>query len=130
MFQNLAVFETAHAMAVHAGNKQAVVAQNVANADTPGYIARDLPSFQEMYAPRVAGGHMPLATRSGHLHGTADGAVSNLLRKDRSFASPDGNTVSLENEMLRGTDAKRQHDRALAIYKSALNILRSSLGRQ
>lgn len=130
MFQNLAVFETAHAMAVHAGNKQAVIAQNVANADTPGYVARDLPNFQEIYAPRDAGGYMPQATRPGHLHGAPDGPIANLMQKDRSFASPDGNTVSLENEMLRGTDAKRQHDRALAIYKSALNILRSSLGRQ
>lgn len=130
MFQNLAVFDTAHAMAVHAGNKQAIVAQNVANADTPGYVARDIPSFQEMYAPRESGGYRPHATRAGHLHGAADGAVSNMIQKDRSFASPDGNSVSLETEMLRGTDAKRQHDRALAIYKSALNILRSSLGRQ
>ncbi|WP_223428032.1 FlgB family protein [Tateyamaria pelophila] len=130
MFQNLAVFETAHAMAVHAGNKQAVVAQNVANADTPGYVARDIPKFQEIYAARDGAGYMPQATRSGHLHGIVDGTVASMMQKDRSFASPDGNTVSLETEMLRGTDAKRQHDRALAIYKSALNILRSSLGRQ
>jgi flagellar basal-body rod protein FlgB len=130
MFQNLAVFETAHAMAVHAGNKQAVVAQNVANADTPGYIARDLPSFKDVYAPRDSGGQMQRATRDQHMHGTANGSVSSMILEDRSFASPDGNTVSLETEMLRGTDAKRQHDRALAIYKSALNIVRSSLGRQ
>lgn len=130
MFQNLAVFETAHAMAVHAGQKQAVVAQNVANADTPGYIARDLPSFQDMYAPRETGGQTARATRDGHLHGVRDGSVADMMQKDKSFASPDGNTVSLESEMLRGTDAKRQHDRALAIYKSAMNVLRSSLGRQ
>lgn len=130
MFQNLAVFNTAYAMAVHAGNRQAVVAQNVANADTPGYIARDIPSFQEIYAPREGDGFVPYATRSGHLHGSAEGSVANIMQKDRSFASPDGNSVSLETEMLRGTDAKRQHDRALAIYSSALTILRSSLGRQ
>ncbi|WP_299618737.1 FlgB family protein [uncultured Tateyamaria sp.] len=130
MFQNLAVFETAHAMAVHAGKKQAVVAQNVANADTPGYIARDLPSFKDMYAPRETGGQMARATRDGHLHGVRAGAVADIMVQDKTFASPDGNTVSIETEMLRGTDAKRQHDRALAIYKSAITVLRSSLGRQ
>jgi flagellar basal-body rod protein FlgB len=130
MFQNLAVFETAQAMAVHAGKKQAVVAQNVANADTPGYVARDLPDFKELYAPLDAGGHPARATRDGHLHGTRQGSVADLMLEDQSFASPDGNTVSLETEMLRGTDAKRQHDRALAIYRSALTVLRSSLGRQ
>ena len=129
MFQNLAVFDAAYAMATHAGQKQALIAQNVANADTPGYVARDLPRFQDIYAPRDGGGHVPRATRSGHLHGMVDGSVTSMVEMDRSFASPDGNTVSLETEMLRGTDAKRQHDRALAIYGSALSILRTSLGR-
>ncbi|WP_415405016.1 FlgB family protein [Tateyamaria sp. SN3-11] len=130
MFQNLTIFQTAYAMAVHAGQKQAVVAQNVANADTPGYVGRDLPSFQEIYAPKENGATMQRATRPGHLHGAVQQGVDGLMTEDRSFAAPDGNTVSIESEMLRATDAKRQHDRSLAIYKSALNIARASLGRQ
>ncbi len=130
MFQNLTVFETAHAMAVHAGQRQAVISQNVANADTPGFVARDMPSFQEIYAPKDAGATRQRATRAGHLHGLTAGGVDGLIEQDRSFASPDGNSVSIETEMLRATEIKREHDRSLAIYKSALNILRASLGRQ
>ncbi|MEL6467427.1 MAG: FlgB family protein [Pseudomonadota bacterium] len=130
MFQNLVVFETAHAMAVHAGQRQAVIAQNVANADTPGYVGRDLPSFQELYAPSSTGPSLQNATRPGHLHGRAGSGLETILEEDNSFAAPDGNSVSIETEMMRATEAKRQHDRSLAIYKSALNILRSSLGRQ
>ena len=44
-------------------------------------------------------------------------------------ASPNSNNVSVEVEMARGTDAKSSHDLALAVYKSSLDILRSSLGR-
>ena len=129
MFQKLTVFETAYAMAVHAGQKQAVVAQNVANADTPGYVSRDVPAFKDVYAPPEQAGSMLRATRTAHMHGqTADART--LIEKDASFASPDGNSVSIDAEMLRATDAKRQHDRSLAIYRSALTILRSSLGRQ
>lgn len=130
MFQNLTVFETAHAMATHAGQRQAIIAQNVANADTPGFVARDLPSFQEIYSPAQSEHAFQRATRAGHLHGRAGADIEGLVTEDRSFAAPDGNSVSLETEMLRATDAKRQHDRSLAIYKSALTILRSSLGRQ
>ena len=130
MFQNLTVFQTAHAMAVHAGQRQAVIAQNVANADTPGFVARDLPSFQEIYSTEQNNLSKQRATRTGHLNGAGSPDINDLLLEDRSFASPDGNTVSLETEMLRASDAKRQHDRSLAIYKSGLNILRSSLGRQ
>lgn len=130
MFQNLAVFESAHAMAVHAGQRQAVIAQNVANADTPGYIARDLPNFTETYGLGQEPTFSQRATRFSHMNGIEANSVESIALRDGSFASPDGNSVSLETEMLRATDAKRQHDRSLAIYKSALNILRSSLGRQ
>jgi len=129
MFENLTVFKTAYSMAVHAGQKQAVVAQNIANADTPGYIARDLPAFREIYAEADQFNVSQRATRDRHLHGIVTDARA-ILEEDRSFASPDGNSVSLDAEMLRATDAKRQHDRSLAIYQSALTILRSSLGRQ
>ena len=130
MFQNLTVFETAHAMATHAGQRQAIIAQNVANADTPGFVARDLPSFHDIYTPVQSEHAFQRATRQGHLHGRQGANVDGLVVEDKSFAAPDGNSVSLETEMLRATDAKRQHDRSLAIYKSALNILRTSLGRQ
>ena len=130
MFQKLAVFQTAYAMAVHAGRQQAVVAQNVANVDTPGYVARTMPSFQEVYAPQQAGTNLQKATRAGHLHGMTSPGVTDISQKDRSYASPDGNTVSVDQELLRAVEAKRQHDRSLAIYGSALSVLRTSLGRQ
>ncbi len=130
MFQKLAIFESAHAMAMHAGQRQAVIAQNVANADTPGYVARDIPKFTEVYAPASDGAFSQRATRAAHLHGSLAGSGQANMIEDQTFAAPDGNSVSLETEMLRATDAKRQHDRSLAIYKSAMTILRSSLGRQ
>lgn len=130
MFNQLTVFQTAYSMAVHAGQQQALVAQNVANADTPGYVARTLPSFQDVYAPQDGAASVQRATRTRHLHGSVDMQPADLSQKDRTFASPDGNTVSLDREMLRAVDAKRQHDRSLAIYGSALQVLRTSLGRQ
>jgi flagellar basal body rod protein FlgB len=44
-------------------------------------------------------------------------------------ASPNGNSVSLELEMLRGIEAQRAHSRAMRVYGSALGILRASIGR-
>jgi len=45
MHEKLTVFQIAGRMAAHAGRRQTVLAQNVANADTPGYRAMDLPDF-------------------------------------------------------------------------------------
>lgn len=128
MFQNLDVFTISTAMARHAGQKQAVVAQNVANSDTPGYAAWDVPDFKDFHQkPDVAGAQR--ATREGHLNGISNAEVSASPFKVRDVAAPNGNSVSLETEMLKGVAAKRQHDRALAIYKSALGVLRSTIGK-
>lgn len=127
MFENISIFKIANAMAVHAGQKQALISQNVANADTPGYMARDLPDFKSLYRPDDA--QVQRATRADHLNGAVAGAGMATPVDRPGTASPDGNTVSVEEEMLSAVDAGRQHERALAIYKSALNVLHATLAR-
>ncbi len=124
MFENLQVFQTASAMAGHAARSQALISQNVANADTPGFVGRQMPSFSALYSTDAA--HSQLATRDGHLNGSATHAQMSPVEMNRS-GDPNGNTVSLEAEMLKSAAAKSQHDRALAIYKSALDVLRVAI---
>ena len=67
MFEKLELTRMAQSLAAHAGARMALVAQNVAHADTPGYRARDLPAFADVYD----GAETALrATRPGHI-GTA-----------------------------------------------------------
>ncbi len=131
MFGNLEIFRLSHAMAVHAGHKQAVSAQNVANSDTPDFKARAVHDFKDSYARQNgdAAWHGQKHSRAAHLHGAADGDLPDPFIDRSAPGSPNGNTVSLETEMLKSLDAKRQHDRALAIYKSSLSILRATLSR-
>lgn len=124
MFQNLDIFRTAMAMARHAGRAQAISTQNIANADTPNYRARALPPFEQTLQRSMT---EPRATRAGHLLGMPGQEADVIERKGKQ--DPNGNTVSLELEMVEAVGAKRQHDRALAIYRNSLNIIRSSLGR-
>ncbi|MEZ5684464.1 MAG: FlgB family protein [Paracoccaceae bacterium] len=127
MFEKLEIFQMAQAMASHAAVRQGAINQNIANADTPGYRARDIASFAESYE---AEGAAPMrATRAGHLEGGRAMHSELREREDISEMSPDGNSVSLEEEMVRAVDVKRQHDLALSIYKSSLNVMRTSLGR-
>lgn len=128
MFQNLDIFKMSHAMAVHAANRQSVVAQNLANADTPGYTALSVSSFQDIVQHQSSGSGM-LATRPKHI-GASSGMASSDLASDARSRSPNGNSVSLEEEMMKAVGIQRQHGRALAIYKSSLGILRTSLGRR
>ena len=127
MFGKLEILQMAQALARHSGARQAEIARNVANADTPGYRARDLQPFAASYAAESPGLRH---SRPGHLRDQA--AEGLLLQADRtaSAAEPNGNSVSLEREMLRAADVRQQHDMALAIYRSGAEILRASLGRR
>lgn len=126
MFQGLNVFKTAYAMATHAGQRQAVVAENMANADTPGFKARDIAPFSQVYGSDGETGMR--ASRNGHMNGAGGQSAWDSFQTD-SQTDPNGNSVSVELELMKGIEAQRQHDRALAIYKSSLNVLRTSLGR-
>ncbi|WP_146347504.1 FlgB family protein [Falsiphaeobacter marinintestinus] len=123
MFQDLNVFQLAHAMASHAGKRQSVVSQNIANADTPGYHARDIVPFAEAMSKEHRDGVSQPPGMGG------DNAYQWPEFTSRLTTDPNENSVSIEEEMLKAVEVARQHERALSIYRSALSVLRTSLGR-
>lgn len=124
MFENLDVFRLSGAMAAHAGARQAVTAANIANADTPGYRAQVLGGFADSYGEGLA----LRTSRPGHLASDTGSTAARPVDAGGE-AAPNGNTVSLETEMLASVDAAREHARALAIYRHGLTVLRTALGR-
>lgn len=125
MFERLALSRLAGALAGHAVARQGLVAENVANADTPGYRARDVRPFSEMVEDAGFGLR---TTRSDHMSdapGTGEGRTTERTAQP----SPNGNTVSLETEMVAAAETRQSHDLALAVYRSAGSIVRASLGR-
>ena len=127
MYQSLELFQTAGQAARHAGAQQAVVTRNIANADTPGYRATQPVSFGEVYRadppPRLR------QSRPGHL--APDPYQQSTPRNLASQAepAPNGNNVSLEEQMLSSVAVAREHNRALAVYRHSMTILRTALGR-
>ena len=128
MYQDLNVLRLAHAMARHAGLRQGVVSENMANADTPNYRTRDVTPFRQALDGSTGYARLQ-ASRPGHF---ADGAglpAEWSVELQPGEIAPNGNNVSVELEMLRAVETQRQHSRALAIYKSNMTQLRASLGR-
>lgn len=128
MYKNLDVFQMSHEMARHAGARQSVIAQNMANADTPGYVARDIAPFQSFLGSDAAE-FAQRATRAKHMNGSQVATGHVVFDRPDSLGDPNGNAVSVETEMLHAVDTKRQHDRAMMIYKSALTVLRTAVRR-
>lgn len=124
MFQNLNVFRSAQGLSIHASRQQAQIAVNIANADTPGYRAAHVREFNDAFE-----GISLRHSRAGHLSGSSSSQDSGLIKADVE-ASPNGNNVSLEEEMVASVAASRDHERALAIYRHGLTMLRAGLGRR
>jgi flagellar basal-body rod protein FlgB len=136
MFENIETFKIASGLARHAADRQAVIATNIANADTPGYRAGDLGSFASQFdrwdwASRPLDGQTEggmRATRPEHLSGAKP-----MVLWDRVDApdetSPNGNTVSLEGQMVKSASASSQHDLAMTLYRSSINLMRAAIGK-
>ena len=125
---DLSVLRLASGLAAHSGARQRLVAENIAHADTPGYRARDLADFTETLnaVPAFAA----RTTRPGHLSFGADPRGFDPRPQSAEGAqSPNGNSVSLEDQMVRAAELRQSHDLALGVYRKSLEILRASLGR-
>ncbi len=129
MLDKIELFQKAFGLARHAASRQAIAARNVANADTPGYKAKDLAPFAQTYRSGMLDPGLK-TSRSRHIQiEPTEGPISRALPDDGAV-SPNGNSVSLETEMVRATDIRKQHELALSVYSTSLNILRTSLGRK
>lgn len=126
MYQSLSLFQISGDMAAHAGKRQTITAQNIANADTPGYRARTTQDFAQTYDARL----QPQLTQTRNGHIAPDLSAAQLkLDTNQAQISINGNSVSIEEEMVSAVNATRDHEKALAIYRHGLTVLRTALGR-
>ncbi|MGJ3263785.1 MAG: flagellar basal body rod protein FlgB [Salinarimonas sp.] len=103
--------------------RQATVAQNVANANTPGYRARDVEAFRDVLDTtrlRLA------ATSPDHLLPAQDARVSETRARDGWAVSHSGNSVSIEEELIKASSASREHSLASGIVKSFHRMMMQS----
>ena len=129
MFDRIETLRMAKAMTNHADERQRIVARNIANADTPGYAAADVADFAANYRADTSSFEMR-ATDPRHLTDPGWVVARTVVSSDSTGASPNGNSVSIEDEMVKMATAKREQDIALGVYRSGLEILRTSLGRR
>ncbi|SFP65103.1 flagellar basal body rod protein FlgB [Tranquillimonas alkanivorans] len=103
--------------------RQKVISQNVANADTPGYKARDVGSFQEMVEGSRAGTGLA-RTHEAHRAGSLDG-TGVRVDEDRTAweQSPDGNTVVLEQQTIRANEVAENYRLAAQLYRKGYELL-------
>jgi flagellar basal-body rod protein FlgB len=113
--------------------RQRLISQNVANADTPGYAARDLKAFSfgdAMKSVRDPGGVTTMRTNAMHLQGKATQSTvwTSKVTPD-SETTLDGNSVVLEEEMVKMSEARMGYDAAVGFYQKSLGLMRMAARR-
>ena len=113
--------------------RQRLLSENVANADTPNFRPRELvpPNFDKT-APKPPSGLALARTDTHHLTGTETGSQNGFQvdRKGGFEIRPGGNAVSLEDQMMKVASNQMDYQAATALYSRSLGLIKTALGRR
>ncbi|WP_181707504.1 flagellar basal body rod protein FlgB [Chthonobacter rhizosphaerae] len=114
--------------------RQTVLADNVANASTPGFRGRDLKApdfFRVAAAGNPPAGVAPAVTNAAHLPGRVSTAKA---FKDEAVAgyevTPDGNAVVLEEQMMKISQNQMDFQMATSLYQRSVGLLKTAIGKR
>lgn len=114
--------------------RQTILAENVANADTPGFRPSDLKaySFEEHLKAADLGQVATMATDANHFSISSGSSSAGFeASSSRDFeVTPSGNAVSLEDEMMKVSANQMDYQAITALYTRSLRLIRTALGRQ
>lgn len=119
--------------------RQGVIAQNIAQANTPGYKPKDIVSFDEVLQKQISsgtgsarsGGFQLATTNPKHVQGLSSGGGLYKTSKENDVyeVKPSGNAVVLEQQMSQMSDTTAQYQMMTSLYKKTLGLLKTALGR-
>jgi flagellar basal-body rod protein FlgB len=115
--------------------RQKVIAQNVANASTPGFTPSDLKAFtkqQGLAGPQSSASLVaqPAQTDAGISLGSP--VTSHKLSQSKNYvteSAPDsettlnGNQVVLEEQMLKMSESRSDYDAAIGFYQKSMDLI-------
>ncbi|MEO1043178.1 MAG: flagellar basal body rod protein FlgB [Pseudomonadota bacterium] len=126
MIEGISLFQTMSQKLDFLGVRHTLLAQNVANADTPGYKAQDLKPFSEALRTVEPAGMM--STHQKHITSQQGNTT---YREDRRVegweVEPSGNQISLEEQMIEAADGARQYELATSLMKKHVSMLKATL---
>jgi flagellar basal-body rod protein FlgB len=129
----MTVFSLMKARLQMLGERQKVIAENVANVSTPGYVPGDVDQeafaamLQRMASQGSAGTARPAltTTQAGHMAPAAASAVGvTKLKTPDSETTLDGNSVVVEEQMMKIAETRMDFETMVGLYQKSLGLLR------
>jgi len=112
--------------------RQTLLSQNVANADTPNYRPKDLKELDFKDAGAGRSFRVALAqTHESHFGGSPDSmAVKSQKQKDTYETNPNGNGVVLEEQLIKVGQNRHDYTLMTRLYRKHKQMFTMALGRQ
>lgn len=109
------------------GQRQTVLSQNVVNADTPGYRAKDveMPNFRRVLAGQAVRRPALAVTHAGHIRPPRSEGPAKVIEVDRSGNQP----ISIETEMMKVAETAMDYQIITNLYRRQVAMIRMALGR-
>jgi flagellar basal-body rod protein FlgB len=105
--------------------RQSLIASNVANANTPGYRALDLQPFSAVLDSTQV---TMVTTNPAHMRPTQEEfASARVVESDSPDETLSGNSVNLEEEMIKLGDVNREYSMGTNIKRAIHQMLMSAL---
>jgi flagellar basal-body rod protein FlgB len=107
--------------------RQRLISENIANATTPDYRPRDIDTsgFERLLASAANGRGPSLArTNPGHMAAGGGSATAQIVTRDDSETTIDGNAVVLEEQMARAAETRMAFETGIALYQKGLELVR------
>jgi len=129
---NMSIFSMLRTKMQWHQERQRLLAENVANADTPKFRPRDLSALKPDPARQATASVTLARTTPAHLAQSAAiaGAQFQLDRRGDFEVRPTGNAVSLEDEMLKVASNAMDFQAATALYTRGLGLIKTALGKR
>ena len=135
--QDIGLFQALGAKMDYLNQRQSVIAQNIANADTPGYRPQDLTEvdFSSMLGASAQTGGQDLpsvtlsATNGQHL-GAAGQSVNIKTHNQRETyeVAPSGNAVVIEEQLINAGQNVMDYNLMLNVYQKQVGLIRTAIG--
>ncbi|MBL8690613.1 MAG: flagellar basal body rod protein FlgB [Rhodospirillaceae bacterium] len=128
----LSLFKIIGARMSYLSERQKVLSENIANADTPHYRPSDLKPMDFQAVLRGDQRIKMAVTNKIHLAGTNQAPMFGTEKAafGKSYeTSPNGNAVVLEEQMLKLSQGQSSYQLAANIYQKNMSMLRTAIGR-
>jgi flagellar basal-body rod protein FlgB len=130
--QNLGLFQALNAKMSYLDQRQKVIAQNIANADTPVYKPKDLTKVDfGAVLKDVAKSNVlrPETTNPKHMPSTSEIASPDTRKMKKTYdVAPVGNAVVLEEQMVNASQTMIDYNLMTSLYQKNVGLFRTALG--